>query len=446
MSDLGVPLGALVASRPTPHHMLPLSTSVRKKLRAVAGVHIPGEKRMAELKRRLAETAGTATATFRLTVGRSECFGAFVTDPLRLVRLATKGSSFLAIGGDTGGGQTKLGVTYQRPRRNQTTQAFLPLLVIDAKDGRETFLALRTPNCSPFTGDSAHHAHIFTVLQQLIDEHVRSFINGDWPFISALIGHKGHASNYPCPVCIVSKENLLAVCDYRQPFHTHALHVDEFIKIASDRIVPTPLHLYLGLNNRIITIALKRYFDEATLLQLVAECKTKHSAGCGGLSDLHSLNGPEITRFIKKRDADEFLQLAQKQRRLLREETAQLNRLHNWMARLHEFLLHDKEWDSIGLFRFRALVTEIHHHWEATTGIAPFPQLHMLRHALEFSERHRFLGRFSEAPIESHHAKFNALYHTQHRNTSDKPEERLRRCLADAVLALAGPAASPCNF
>ena len=60
----------------------------------------------------------------------------------------------------------------------------------------------------------------------------------------------------------------------------------------------------------------------------------------------------------------------------------------------------------------------------------------MLRHALEFSERHRFLGRFSEAPIESLHAKFNTLYHTQHRNTSDKPEERLRRCLADAVLAL----------
>jgi hypothetical protein len=426
--------------------MLPLSTSVRKKMRTVAGLRIPGEKRMAELKRRLAKTAGTATATFRLTVGRSECFGAFVTDPLRLVRLATKGSSFLAIGGDTGGGQTKLGVTYQRPRRNQTTQAFLPLLVIDAKDGRETFLALRTPNCSPFTGDSAHHAHIFTVLQQLIDEHASSFINGDWPFISALIGHKGHASSYPCPVCIVPKQNLLAVSEYRQSFHTHALQADAFINIPPDRIVPTPLHLYLGLNNRIITIALKRYFDEATVLKLVAECKTKHSAGCGGLSDLHSLNGPEITRFIKKRNADELLELAREQRLLLREETEQLKRLHGWMAKLHEFLLHDSEWDSVGFFRFRALVTQIHRHWEATTAIAPFPQLHMLRHALEFSERHRFLGRFSEAPIESLHAKFNALYHTQHRNTSDKPEERLRRCLADAVLALAGQPASPFKF
>jgi hypothetical protein len=426
--------------------MLPLPTSVRKKMRAVAGLRIPSEKRMAELRRRLAKTAGTATATLRVTVGRSKVAGAFVTDPLRLVRQVTKGSSFLAIGGDTGGGQTKLGVTHQRNRCNQTTQAFLPLLVVDAKDGPEPFLALRSPNCTPFTGDSAHHGDIFAVLQQLIDQHANSFINGDWPFISALIGHKGHASNYPCPVCIVPKQNLLAVSEYRQSFHPHALHVDEFIKIPSDRIVPTPLHLYLGLNNRIITIALKRFFDEASVLKMVAECKTKHSAGYGGLSDLHSLNGPEITRFIKKRNAEELLQLAQEPRRLLREETMQLERLHNWMASLHQFLLHDNEWDSVALFRFQEVVTHIHRHWEATTGIAPFPQLHMLRHALEFSERHHFLGRFSEASIESLHAKFNALYHTQHRNTSDKPEERLRRCLADFVLALAGQAASTCNF
>ena len=70
----------------------------------------------------------------------------------------------------------------------------------------------------------------------------------------------------------------------------------------------------------------------------------------------------------------------------------------------------------------------------------------MLRHAVEFAERHKILGQISEAQIESLHAKFNALFHTQHRNTSDKHDERLRRCLADAVLAIAAPAASTFGF
>ena len=444
--DIGVPPSALVDSRPTPHHLLPLPTAVRRKMRTTRSLRIPGEKRMADCKRLLAATCGTATASFRTMAGDSSIVGAFVTDPVRLVRLATKGSSFLAIGGDAGGGQTKLGVTYQRSRSNRTTQSFLPLLVVDAKDGRETFTALRTPNCSPFTGDSAHHADIFSVLQQLIDEHPRSFINGDWPFISALIGHKGHSSNYPCPVCIVPKQHLLAESAYRKPTDSHAMQRDSFITIPAERIVPTPLHLFLGINNRIILIALKQFLGETTVLRMVAECKTKHSAGCGGLSDLKSLNGPEITRFIKKRSAEELTELALEQRRIVRGDGDQIRRLQGWMAKLHQFLLHDEEWDSARIFRFRALVDDIHRHWTTCTGIEPFPQLHMLRHAVEFAERHGILGQISEAQIESLHAKFNALFHVQHRNTSDKPGVRLRRCLADAVLAIAAPAASTFHF
>jgi hypothetical protein len=116
------------------------------------------------------------------------------------------------------------------------------------------------------------------------------------------------------------------------------------------------------------------------------------------------------------------------------------------MVKLHGFLLHDGEWDPVEIFRFRALVDDIHRHWHLCTGIEPFPQLHMLRHSVEFAERHKILGAISEARIESLHAKFNALLHTQHRNTSDKHDERLRRCLADAVLAIAAPAASTFEF
>jgi hypothetical protein len=74
-----------------------------------------------------------------------------------------------------------------------------------------------------------------------------------------------------------------------------------------------------------------------------------------------------------------------------------------------------------------------------TTGDHAFPKLHMLRHAVEFAERFHILGAASEAQIESFHCKFNALYHKQHRNMSHQPFERIRRCLADSVLALAAP-------
>jgi len=61
----------------------------------------------------------------------------------------------------------------------------------------------------------------------------------------------------------------------------------------------------------------------------------------------------------------------------------------------------------------------------------------MLRHAVEFAERYQILGAASEAQIESFHFGFNSLYHKQHRNMSHQPFERVRRCLADSVVAQA---------
>ena len=66
----------------------------------------------------------------------------------------------------------------------------------------------------------------------------------------------------------------------------------------------------------------------------------------------------------------------------------------------------------------------------------------MLRHAVEFAERFQILGAASEAQIESFHFRFNTLYHHQHRNMSHQPFERIRRCLADSVVALAAPVAA----
>ena len=86
-----------------------------------------------------------------------------------------------------------------------------------------------------------------------------------------------------------------------------------------------------------------------------------------------------------------------------------------------------------------ALQSDIHQHWQAEAHSKPFPKLHMLHHSVEFAERHRFLGRVSEAQIESYHASFNALFHKQHRNKSGNTAERLRRSLADAALRAVQP-------
>ena len=63
----------------------------------------------------------------------------------------------------------------------------------------------------------------------------------------------------------------------------------------------------------------------------------------------------------------------------------------------------------------------------------------MLYHAVEFVERYRFLGRVSEAQIESFHAQFNDLFHKQHRNQARNIDERIRRCLADSSLHAVQP-------
>ena len=105
-------------------------------------------------------------------------------------------------------------------------------------------------------------------------------------------------------------------------------------------------------------------------------------------------------------------------------------------------MLHAEDWAASDIDAWSSVVNDIQQHWQAEVHSAPFPKLHMLRHTVDFAERHRFLGRASEAQIESFHASFNALFHRQHRNQSSNTAERLRRSLADATLRAVQPFAS----
>ena len=442
LEQIGVPAAALLEHRPFSVAALELSIADRRKIRKVNDLHIAGEKRIAESKKALAHTHGTLTAAFsfpRAGTKGSIAVGAHVCDPLLLLRTVASESPFLSVGGDKGGGFTKLGVTYTA----QSTQHFLPLLVFEGDDHYEDLHALRTSHLTTFSGQSADHTHIFSVLQHIINTY-HAFLNGDWPFISCMLQHKGHAANYPCPICIVPKEKLLSAAAYRRPVDGNSLHPinDAFLSIPPERIVPTPLHLYLGISNRIIFEAFKKLVGKEQLERIFSTVKTVHSAGCGGLSDLYQLNGPEISRWMRRGRAQEVAIIASAVVHASAGVEVKVEKMSEWMQKLEHYLLKRSIWDPVELFRFRALLDDIYAHWRKTTGDGVFPKLHMLRHAVEFAERYQILGAASEAQIESFHFRFNTLYHQQHRNMSHQPFERIRRCLADSVVALAAPVAA----
>ena len=420
LNNIGCPLSAIAREAPcTPTKVLHLSPAERARTRTVKSFHLPTERSMRKRSKRLARTHATETNTFAK--------GAYITDPLRYVSLLCAGSPFLAVGGDCGGGHCKLGVTVLLHGK----QHFAALLVYDGGDQYEDLSQLTVAGTTRFVGASAPFTHIFQVLQHMIDNN-NAFLHADWMFTNVVLGLKNASATHPCPICIVSDSSFLRTARYRTAADKHSLNPLQppLLRIASDRIVPTPLHVFLGISNRIILKVFPRLFGEASVLAAVKRIKTVHSAGCGGLSDLWDLNGQEITKWIKQKCSTSLLDAAA----VSAATRASHSILSGWLVKMHHALLRAKEWLPSEIDAWRATVADIHQHWVAETGIAPFPKLHMLHHTVDFAERHRFLGRVSEAQMESYHAQFNTLFHAHHHNQGGNTAERLRRSLADATL------------
>jgi hypothetical protein len=163
---IGCPIEALdFAPHVTPADVLHLSTAERKRFRTVSKVHIPCEQFIGKVKVGLASSHAAETASF--------ANGAYVKDPLRFVRLLTAGSSFLAVGGDTGDKITKIGVTYVD---SQGKQQFAALMVYRGKDNHADFTALKSRHIT-FIGESDGCAHIFDVLQHFINHFINHFVS-----------------------------------------------------------------------------------------------------------------------------------------------------------------------------------------------------------------------------------------------------------------------------
>jgi hypothetical protein len=249
------------------------------------------------------------------------------------------------------------------------------------------------------------------------------------------------SATHPCPICIVSHKSLLSTSRYRNTNDKHSIDRTHspLLSIPPDRIVPTPLHLFLGISNRIILDAFSELFSKELVEETLKKVTTIHSAGCSGKSDLYDLNGPEIRKWIKRECSTTLRTAAEVTERLTASQKSTFSTLKRWLEDLHAHLLHKNEWTPKQIEDWRAAVDDIQQHWCSETSQSAFPKLHMLRHSLEFAERHRFLGRASEAQIESAHASFNTLFHKHHLNQGSNTSERLRRSLADASLRAVQP-------
>ena len=251
LQQVGCPLDAIQPPQtPSPVDLLHLATAERERIRTVPSLHIPCEQTMIQCKKQLAHTHATETSTF--------AGGAFITDPVRFVSVLCAQSSFLAVGGDAGGGRCVLGVTYSIPtpteaKPEKTTQYFACLLVYEGGDSWLELQDCRAEGLTAFTGDSASFPHIWAVLQHLIDTR-SAFLNGDWCFINAVLGLMAPSATHPCPICIISHKSFTKTARYRTPADKHSLDRTHspLLTIPPERIVPTPLHLFLGISNRII--------------------------------------------------------------------------------------------------------------------------------------------------------------------------------------------------
>lgn len=413
--------------------LLHLHTRERNRFRTVSGIQLASEREIVELKKNLALSHGTGTASsflsppppLSLTV-------AYLTDPIKFLRLITKDCEYLTIGGDTGGDSTKLGVSYTNQEGRET---FAPLLISSLKDNYEGLEKLKEKSLYHFTGESIDCKCIWDVFQSLIDRPFsrkqKIFLSGDWLFTNAVLGLLGPGGRRPCPICLVHKNNLLTTEQYRQPDEnlSNDGHVyPPLLRIQSSFILPTPLHVYLGLGNRIIKNALPHYVDVGKLEQAWRASKSVYSTGCSGRSTLDGLNGPELDRFIQLSPYT-LIDI---------QDNNGLTCLR-WIKQLHDHLLHKSEWTAVDISSFSSLVDEMWSQWSSVTHDTPFPKLHMLRHCVEFADRHRYLGRFSEAQLESYHSTFNHATQYTHRNQGDNLEEKYRRSLADRALQLVQP-------
>jgi hypothetical protein len=228
-----------------------------------------------------------------------------------------------------------------------------------------------------------------------------------------------------------------------------------FLKVPPEHIVPFPLHILLGIADVIITEVYVSLVGIAFIREHMQQVQHRPlGSWAPGVSEVFSLNGPHIGRWLKdehcKAVADRVQYLIDT---LPHKVTFRLDGkpvhtsylsphaatptcvtiLSSWMHSLFHSLLHRKPWTEQDILTFDELRQEIWEHWESVTGRPPTPKIHALIHIPEFARRHGAVGLYSESELESIHAESNLAMQT-HINMTQAPAERLRRAHVSVLL------------
>lgn len=195
LMDLGVPHTAVA---PVVHlsrydmigYPKPIRMATKKIMKQTNGkVVTPCERSVRAERVRAASANATITHVFSCAVDSNTTIaGGYADDPVGLLSNIVQHSKYLCVGGDKGGGVTKLGVTHTD---GSGVTSFLPLLMYDSDERYECLSALNHAGkeYSGATKDKGLKT-IWQVLQWLIDEH-GAFLNGDMKFICTVLGHSG---------------------------------------------------------------------------------------------------------------------------------------------------------------------------------------------------------------------------------------------------------------
>lgn len=413
----------------SPPQVQHLGPHARRHLRELDAT-VPSDATIDALHHNMDKQLGTESKEF-------EC-GAYVLDPLLLVKNLTSDSSMLVVGGDYGGDSTKLGITFVSPSKI----AFLPLYLLARTDKWENLHRLRG-DYYPFHRSSSHCPDIWSVLQSIIDSHSDAkpvFLNGDWVFLNTVLGIQSPSALYPCPICVVCSDDFTSSASPRSESDRHSRQEAEpLLRIIVDRIVPLPLHLFLGLGNRILSFCMDKlnFPTQSDRDSALSSLFTTHSRGCTGAGDRKELNGPELSRVSKKNILPQLAAAAaasaptstRAQSSTSADASSSIHTTSAWLEPLRTNLLGKGHFSEEEIEQFKSTIHTIQTKWEETTGTQPFPKLHMLRHAGEFAEKWQVLGSVSESALESAHATANSLYHNNHRNLGNKTNTRLLRTL-----------------
>jgi hypothetical protein len=230
----------------------------------------------------------SATATFSFSTSDHIYHGAYITDPIKLVRVCCESSPFISVGGDYGGGCMKLGFTY---KDNNCHSRYVMLCVWNGDDTYKLMYAVKEIKFK-YTGDSYLFNNIYNVLQYInnngVYKYKKVFLNGDTWFIKRVVGM------YVFNMMLNEYKSDSDDYDYKDNKDNNRIPL---LNINYMLICPLPLHLWLGLGNRMCMQVMCVLLGSSFVSDYIDKVKQKHARGRGGAFGIHNLNGSELDRF-----------------------------------------------------------------------------------------------------------------------------------------------------